>query len=306
MVTNYLVKVRLGGADHAVHLPHRGVPEARGSRGLLRPRHGLHALLAESLNYVPADPFTAWLEALEKRHLGGLTFPEVRRALQALSSLYVERRDRLATGAALEGAGKRAAFALFYGPLHFLLVREIVRALGAARPRPPRVAGPRLRHGVGRRGVGARSASARPPRRGPQRLGRGRGALDASRARPAGLRAKGGRARRSEAGPADRGGRRLHRERVGGRRRAAPARLRAAAPRTPGRACSWWSRWLAAPWPGGTLGGRVHRARRPCGRVAVPRSALRPLSRSSTARRGSTTRELTGRSLWVPGQPRST
>ena len=86
-----------------------------------------------------ADRFESWLEALERRHLASLTFPEVRRALQALSSLYVERRGRLGTGAALEGAGKRAAFALFYGPLHFLLVREIVRALGAAAPPPRRV-----------------------------------------------------------------------------------------------------------------------------------------------------------------------
>ncbi len=79
------------------------------------------------------DPFESFMAALEARHLADLTFPEVRRALQALSSIYVERRGRLPSGAALEGAGKRAAFALFYGPLHFLLVREIVRALGAAR-----------------------------------------------------------------------------------------------------------------------------------------------------------------------------
>jgi hypothetical protein len=84
-----------------------------------------------------ADPhFHAWFAALEKRHLARLTFPEVRRGLQALSTLYVERRQRLGAGAALEGAGKRAAFALFYAPLHFLLVRAIVRALGAARPAP--------------------------------------------------------------------------------------------------------------------------------------------------------------------------
>jgi SAM-dependent methyltransferase len=88
---------------------------------------------------VGADPVAAWVEALEKRHLRDLSFPEVRRALQALSSLYVERRERLGTGAALESAGKRAAFALYYGPLHFLLVREIVRALGAASPPPDRV-----------------------------------------------------------------------------------------------------------------------------------------------------------------------
>jgi hypothetical protein len=85
------------------------------------------------------DPTPAWLLALEKRHLANLTFQEVRRALQALSSLYVERRGRLASGAALEGAGKRAAFALYYGPLHFLLVREIVRALGAAARAPKRL-----------------------------------------------------------------------------------------------------------------------------------------------------------------------
>jgi hypothetical protein len=77
------------------------------------------------------DPFAAYHEALEKRHLAELTFSEVRRALQALSSVYVERRERMGAGAALDGAGKRAAFALYYGPMHFLLVRGIVRALPA-------------------------------------------------------------------------------------------------------------------------------------------------------------------------------
>jgi hypothetical protein len=33
---------------------------------------------------------------------------------------------------ALEGRGKRAAFAAFYGPLHFLVIRNIVRALQSA------------------------------------------------------------------------------------------------------------------------------------------------------------------------------
>lgn len=77
--------------------------------------------------------FDDWIAALEQRHLADLTFPEVSRALRALSSTYVERRRRLAAGAALSGAGKRAAFALFYGPLHFLLVREIARALDAGK-----------------------------------------------------------------------------------------------------------------------------------------------------------------------------
>jgi hypothetical protein len=79
--------------------------------------------------------FEAWLHALEARHLADLTFSEVSRALRALSSAYVERRARLSTGAALSGAGKRAAFALFYGPLHYLLVQHIVTALGAVRDR---------------------------------------------------------------------------------------------------------------------------------------------------------------------------
>ena len=87
----------------------------------------------------PGDPFPAFYTSLEARHLAELRFPEVRRALQALSSLYVERRGRIAGGGALEGRGKRAAFALYYGPLHFLLVREIVRALGPALEVPRRV-----------------------------------------------------------------------------------------------------------------------------------------------------------------------
>jgi hypothetical protein len=70
-----------------------------------------------------------WLSTLETRHFSDLTFQEVSRALRALSATYVEKRDRLREGAALSGAGKRAAFALFYGPLHYFLVREIVRAI---------------------------------------------------------------------------------------------------------------------------------------------------------------------------------
>jgi hypothetical protein len=73
-----------------------------------------------------------WMRALEARHLADLQFKEVTRALRALSSTYVERRDGLASGAALSGAGKRAAFALFYGPLHYLLVRAIVARIPAA------------------------------------------------------------------------------------------------------------------------------------------------------------------------------
>ena len=82
------------------------------------------------------DPLTsAWLEALERRHLADLTLSEVARALRALSSCYVERRDKLAEGGALSSKGKRAAFALFYGPQHLLITREILKALPPATDR---------------------------------------------------------------------------------------------------------------------------------------------------------------------------
>jgi hypothetical protein len=77
--------------------------------------------------------FESWIESLTTRHQSDLTFGEISRALRALSSTYVERRRTLREGAALTGAGKRAAFALFYGPLHYLLIREIVRSLPGAR-----------------------------------------------------------------------------------------------------------------------------------------------------------------------------
>ena len=80
------------------------------------------------------DPLIRWLDALNARHFAALNFQEVRRSVQALSALYVERRTRLGQGSAFDGAGKRASFATYFAPLHFLLVREIVRALGAASP----------------------------------------------------------------------------------------------------------------------------------------------------------------------------
>jgi hypothetical protein len=80
------------------------------------------------------DSFAHWFGALEGRHLANLRFSEVRKAVQALSSLYVERREHIDKSTVFEGAGKRAAFAMYFAPLHFLLVREIVRALGARVP----------------------------------------------------------------------------------------------------------------------------------------------------------------------------
>src|ERR1700681_2096063 len=106
------------------------------------------------------------MQALETRHLADLTFPEVSRALRALSSAYVERRERLGEGAALAGAGKRAAFALFYGPLHYLVVREIVRALPGATVNATTPAHTLVDLGCGTGAAGAAWATAddRPPR----------------------------------------------------------------------------------------------------------------------------------------------
>jgi tRNA/tmRNA/rRNA uracil-C5-methylase (TrmA/RlmC/RlmD family) len=75
-----------------------------------------------------------WLEALEARHLADLRVPEVTRALRALSSAYVQRRHTLARGAALDSSGKRAAFALFYAPIHLLITKHVVETLGAGTP----------------------------------------------------------------------------------------------------------------------------------------------------------------------------
>src|SRR5215217_3496791 len=82
------------------------------------------------------DIFADWLTALEARHLADLRVPEVTRALRALSSAYVERRHKVASGATLDSNGKRAAFALFYAPLHFIATDHVVRALGAVAPVP--------------------------------------------------------------------------------------------------------------------------------------------------------------------------
>jgi SAM-dependent methyltransferase len=108
------------------------------------------------------EPFDRWVAALEARHLADLTFSEVSRALRALSSAYVERRARLSEGAALAGAGKRAAFALFYAPMHYLIVREISRALpGATRLGPSLVD---LGCGTGAAGAGWAVAGDHAPR----------------------------------------------------------------------------------------------------------------------------------------------
>jgi hypothetical protein len=109
-----------------------------------------------------AAAFDAWLAALQTRYLADLRTREVTRALRALSSLYVERRADSGVHRALDSAGKRAAFGLFYGPLHFLTTYLVVRALNAAAP-PPRLVID-LGCGTGAAGAAFALAAGRTPR----------------------------------------------------------------------------------------------------------------------------------------------
>jgi len=83
--------------------------------------------------------FVDWYARLERRHLSELSFTEVRRAVQGLSARYVGRRRKPSDSGALGSAGKRAAFALYFGPLHFLTVRGVVDRLKAGAPPPSRI-----------------------------------------------------------------------------------------------------------------------------------------------------------------------
>ena len=247
-----------------------------------------------------ADPFPAWVEALEARHTKTLSFAEVRRALQALSSLYVKRGERLAEGEALGTAGKRAAFALFYGPLHFLAVREIVRALGAGHPAPREIldlgcgtgaagaawaleAGPRVAvAGIERSGWAASEARftfARLGLRGDARRGDIRGAA---------LPGRGGGivcAYVVNELPEDARVSLLERLLAAGR---AGARVLVVEPIARGVA-PWWPRWSDA-FRG--AGGRADEWRFP--------AALPPLLARLDRAAALDHRELTARSLWLP------
>jgi SAM-dependent methyltransferase len=76
--------------------------------------------------------FEHWLADLERRHLADLRVPEMTRALRALSSAYVERRHTIGKGGPLDSSGKRAAFALFYAPLHFVAATHVLQSIDTA------------------------------------------------------------------------------------------------------------------------------------------------------------------------------
>ena len=109
-----------------------------------------------------------WIAAAIERHTAALTRPEFLKSIRALSARYVERRSSLDERSALDSAGKRAAFAAFYAPLHFLTMREIVQPLGvtAAVKAPGRKIDTIVDLGCGTGVAGAALALAypRPPR----------------------------------------------------------------------------------------------------------------------------------------------
>ena len=252
----------------------------------------------------PRDPFPALYDAIEARHLRDLSFTEVRRALQALSSVYVERRGGLPAGAAVESAGKRAAFALYYAPLHFLLVREIVRALGAALRSPPRI----LDLGCGTGTAGAAWALSATPPAAVDGVDTSGWAVSEARwtLRRLGLRAR--IARKDAAsvdlppGPAGvLAAFTVNELDEGGRARLLPRLLAAARGGTTvlvieplsRRTSPWWPEWAAAAE---SAGGRADEWRFP---AALP-ERLALLGRAA----GLDTRELLGRSLLVAPDPR--
>ena len=71
-----------------------------------------------------------FIAALLDRHAAPLRRSEFLKAIRALSARYVERRATLADRSPLDSAGKRAAFAAYYAPLHYLTVRHVLGALG--------------------------------------------------------------------------------------------------------------------------------------------------------------------------------
>ncbi len=69
---------------------------------------------------------------LESRYKANLTFQEIRKGAQALSQTYVQGRDRMRQHD--WGAGKRAAFCLYYAALHGLVIEHLISELELGKP----------------------------------------------------------------------------------------------------------------------------------------------------------------------------
>lgn len=249
--------------------------------------------------------FDDWQERALARFSPPLRFQEIRRGVQALSSLYVERRGegRLAERA-LEGAGKRAAFACFYAPLHFLTLFHALR--GGEPERPARI----VDVGCGTGAGGAAAAWALAGGRGAQVLGIDRSGFALGEARRTyaafGLRGAVRRGALPGALPALRSGdlavvawcanelAEVDRDALLERLLAGAARgagVIVAEPLATGVA-PWWREWQAAFAP---RGGAAREARV---RIALPA----PIARLDRAA-GLDHRELGARILCVPGAP---
>ena len=125
-----LARADAEGADASAALAGRGALQF-----FLGPPIFVRLQQTHQLSIYADATFTQLVDALYARHTRELRVPEIRRALQALSTIYVQRRDKLQAGLALHGAGKRAAFALYYAPLHIFCLRAIFAQLplGACR-----------------------------------------------------------------------------------------------------------------------------------------------------------------------------
>jgi hypothetical protein len=80
----------------------------------------------------PADPAHEWLERVVERHTRRYSTSEFTKAVRALSARYVERRADLGRRSPIDSAGKRAAFAGFFAPMHFLTARAVLDAMRAS------------------------------------------------------------------------------------------------------------------------------------------------------------------------------
>ncbi|MBP7147753.1 MAG: class I SAM-dependent methyltransferase [Acidobacteria bacterium] len=91
----------------------------------------IRAMLLPYLEGEIREAFDRWLAGTLERFLPPLNFTELRKGVQAVSSLYVERRGGGRLGArSTEGLGKRAALATYYAALHFITAHHAVRMIG--------------------------------------------------------------------------------------------------------------------------------------------------------------------------------
>ncbi len=88
-------------------------------------------MAATGLSSLP-DVVEHWTNAVIDRHMAAMTTSEFLKAVRALSTRYVERRAELGTRSPIDSAGKRAAFAGFFAPIHLITAIRAIRALGPA------------------------------------------------------------------------------------------------------------------------------------------------------------------------------